>query len=361
MDIRSLLATAKASQASDLHLVVGTPPMLRVHGSLCPVPGCSELTPEDTLKAFCQIAADGQQAEFEKSMELDFGLSQEGVGRVRCNAAKQQGSISLVMRLLPESIPSIEELGLPKICKDLVARPRGLIVVSGPTGSGKSTTLAAMIQHLNATESRRVVTIEDPIEYLHPSRKCLITQRQLGTDTTSFAEALRRVLRQDPDIILVGEMRDTETAAAVMTIAETGHLVLTTGHAPSAARAVERIIDLFPAHERHLVQSRLATSILGIFCQALVPRTDGKGRVAAVEVMLGNAAVRNLVRDGKIYQIPNVMQTHSREGMILLDQSLVKLHAERLISYEHLLAFCEDREQVQKLCDRISVLNHSMQ
>lgn len=355
MDVHALIGSAKETSASDIHMVVGTPPMLRIHGSLQAAAGYPILSPEDVQQAFSQMTNPQQQADFERRMELDFGFSEHGVGRIRCNAARQQGSTSLAMRLLPELIPTMEELGLPKVCKELALRPRGLIMVSGPTGSGKSTTLASMIQQLNNSESRRIVTVEDPVEYLHPSKKCVVTQRQLGTDTSSFVEALRHVLRQDPDIILVGEMRDTETASAVMTIAETGHLVMTTGHAPSAARAVERIIDLFPPHERHLVQSRLSTSIIGILCQALVPRSDGKGRVAAVEVMLGNNAVKNLIREGKIYQIPNVIQTHSREGMILLDQSLVKLHVEGTISYDNVLAFCEDREQVQKLCERVRI------
>lgn len=355
MDIFALMALAKERAASDIHLVSGTPPMLRVFGSLEGVEGCSELTAEDTSNAFRQITTPEQQAEFGRRMELDFGLTQTGVGRVRCNAARQQGTVGLAIRLLPAVIPSIEELGLPKVCKDLAMRPRGLVVISGPTGSGKTTTLAAMVQYLNQTQSRRIVTVEDPIEYVHPSCKCVVSQRQLGSDTTSFTEALRHVLRQDPDLILVGEMRDTDTAAAVLTIAETGHLVFTTGHAPSTAGAVERIIDLFPPHERHLVQARLSTSLIGVLCQALVPRADKTGRVVAVEVMVGNNAVRNLVREGKIYQIPNVIQTHSRDGMILLDQSLVKLHLEGMISYENVLAYCEDREQVQKSCERIKL------
>ncbi len=353
MDIHALMALAKEKSSSDIHLVVGTPPMLRIFGTLEPAPGFQDLTPEDAGEAFRQITTQEQQADFQRLLELDFGLTQPGGGRVRCNVAMQQGTISMALRLLPETIPTIEELGLPKICKELATRPRGLVVISGPTGSGKSTTLASMVQYLNDNFSRRIVTIEDPVEYLHSSRRCVITQRQLGSDTSSFVEALRHVLRQDPDIIMVGEMRDTETAAAVLTIAETGHLVLTTGHAPSAARAVERVIDLFPPHERHLVQARLATSLLGILCQVLIPKTDGKGRVAAVEVMVGNNAVRNLVREGKIYLIQNVIQTHSREGMILLDQCLVKLHLEGLISYENVLAFCEDREQAKKLCERV--------
>lgn len=353
MNMTALIELAKQESASDVHLVAGIPPMFRVRGALQPAPGHPALTDKDAGEALSQLAGQGQQEEFSRHKELDFGFTQPGVGRIRCNAAMQQGSVSLAMRLLPEKIPTVEDLGLPKVCKELALRPRGLIVVSGPTGSGKSTTLAAMVQYLNANESRRIVTIEDPVEYLHANGKSVVTQRQLGSDTESFVEALRHVLRQDPDVILVGEMRDTETAAAVMTIAETGHLVMTTGHAPSAARAVERIVDLFPPHERSLVQSRLSTSILGILCQALVPRKDGTGRVAAVEVMLGNSAVRNLIREGKIYQIPNVIQTHAREGMMMLDQALVKLYAEGMISQESLMAFCEDREQVQKLMDRL--------
>jgi len=206
-----------------------------------------------------------------------------------------------------------------------------------------------MLQHLNTNESRHIVTIEDPIEYVHPSKKCAISQRELGEDTLSFAEALRHVLRQDPDVILVGEMRDTETAAAVLTIAETGHLVLTTGHAPSATQAMERIIDLFPPHERHLVQGRLASLLIGALCQTLIPKADGSGRVAAVEVMLANSAVRNLIREGKIYQLPNVIRTHTREGMELLDQVLVKLYRQKIISRDHMLAFCNDPGEVEKL------------
>lgn len=348
MDILAILMVAKQNASSDVHIVSGMPPMIRVHGTLQPIPDYPVLEPHDTQDAFFQISSSAQRSSFEEDMELDFGLSPDGIGRVRCNVARQLGTVSMAIRLLPLVIPTIAELGLPEICKDLSLRPRGLVVVSGPTGSGKSTTLASMIQYLNNTESRRLVTIEDPIEYLHQSGKCVITQRQLGSDTASFATALRHVLRQDPDIILVGEMRDTETAAAVLTVAETGHLVLTTGHAPSASKAVERIIDLFPPHERHLAQSRLASSLLGILCQTLVPRADGKGRVAAVEVMLANNAVKNLIREGKIFQIPNVIQTNTRDGMALLDQSLSRLYFDRVISYDSLMAFCEDREQVQK-------------
>ncbi len=349
MDIFRLLNLAKEKNASDLHLVFASPPMLRVNGSLEPVADMGLLTPDDIDQAFTQITTPEEREDFSRRLELDFGYSLPDVGRIRCNAARQRGAISLALRLLPLTIPSVDDLGLPQVCKDLVLRPRGLVIISGPTGSGKSTTLAAMIQHLNTNESRHVVTIEDPIEYVYPSQKCAITQRELGSDTLSFAEALRHVLRQDPDVILVGEMRDTETAAAVLTIAETGHLILTTGHAPSATQAMERIIDLFPPHERHLAQTRLASLLIGVLCQALVPKADGSGRVAAVEVMLGNPPVKNLIREGKIHQLPNVIRTHIQEGMVLFDQSLVNLYRQKTINRENLLGFCNDRVEMERL------------
>ena len=351
MDIFSLLNLAKVKGASDLHLVVSTPPMLRVNGALEPVEGMEPLTPEDNSEAFQQITTPEQREDFQHHLELDFSYSLPDIGRVRCNAAQERKSISLVIRLLPGVIPTTEELGLPQMCQDLILRPRGLVIIGGPTGSGKSTTLAAMIQHLNASRKSRVVTIEDPVEYIYPSQKCTITQRELGSDTLSFAEALRHVLRQDPDIILVGEMRDTETAAAVLNVAETGHLVLTTGHAPSAAQAIERVMDLFPPHERNLVQAQLASLILGVLCQVLVPRIDGSGRVAAVEVMLGIPPVRNLIREGKIHQLPNVIRTHAQLGMLTFDQALVNLYRKGIISSENLFAFCNDREEVERLSE----------
>ena len=353
MDIFSLLNLAKSKGASDLHLVVSSPPMLRVDGSLEPVADMALLTADDTNQAFTQITTPEQSEDFHRRLELDFGYALADGSRLRCNAAQQRGAISLAIRLLPPIIPTIDELGLPQVCKELILRPRGLVVVSGPTGSGKTTTLAAMIQHLNASERRHVVTIEDPIEYVHPGINCAITQRELGSDTSSFAEALRHVLRQDPDVILVGEMRDTETAAAVLTIAETGHLILTTGHAPSTSQAMERIIDLFPPHERHLAQTRLASLLLGVLCQALVPRANGSGRTAAIEIMLAVPAVRNLIREGKIYQLPNVIRTHTREGMELLDQVLVKLYRQKIISRDHMLAFCNDQGEVEKLVSEV--------
>jgi twitching motility protein PilT len=232
-------------------------------------------------------------------------------------------------------------------------RPRGLIIVSGPTGSGKSTTLAAMINHINANQMCHILTIEDPIEYTHPNLRSAVTQREIGSDTLTFPQALKHALRQDPDVILVGEMRDFDTAAAVLSVAETGHLVLTTGHAPSTHQCLERVIDLFPPEQRYLAQTRLASLLIGVFCQALVPRAEGSGRIAAVEIMLGTPAVCNLIREGKIFQLPNVIRTSVQEGMETLDQSLVALYLKGTISGETVLKFCHNREEVERLVSRV--------
>ena len=355
MDIFSMVHLAAAKGASDLHLVASSPPIFRIHGLLQPVADMPPVTPEDINQAFHQITSDKERAEFERCLELDFGYTLSDVGRLRCNAAKQRGTICLTIRLIPLVIPTLDELGLPDVCKELVLKHRGLVVVSGPSGCGKSTTLAAMVSHLNSMESRRVVTIEDPIEYIYSSDKCTITQRELGSDTPSFAEALKHMLRQDPDVILVGELRDLETAAAVLTIAETGHLVLTTGHAASTPQAVERIIDLFPPHERPLTQARLASLLLSILCQTLVPKVDNSGRVAAVEVMMASPAVRNTIREGRIHQLPNAMLTQAQLGMVLLDQALINLYRRGTISRENLFAFCNYPDEVTKLVGKVEV------
>jgi len=338
-----------------LHMVAGSPAIFRIDGSLTPANGVASLTAEDINEAFLQLTTPEEREHFHRQLELDFGYTMPDVGRLRCNAAQQRGSISLAVRLLPPKIPTIDELGLPQICKELALKPRGLVIVTGPTGSGKSTTIAAMIHHLNTQETRKVVTIEDPIEYVYPSMKCSVTQRQLGSDTLSFANALKHILRQDPDVILVGEMRDPDTADAVLTVAETGHFILTTGHAPSATQAVERIIDMFPPHERYLAQTRLASLLIGVICQVLVPRADGTGRIAAIEIMLANAPVRNLIREGKIYQIPNVIRTNHDIGMITLDEALVNLYLKGSISGESLLSVCNDRGEVEKLIGKVMV------
>ena len=353
--IIDLLRWAKGQKASDLHMVADSPPMLRINGELGPLNGNPPLTPEEISEAFVQLTTAKQREEFHRTLELDFGYSLPGVGRLRCNVAQQRGAISFAMRLLPMEIPTVDKLELPQVCKELALRPRGLVIVSGPTGSGKTTTLASMIHYINANRTCHIITIEDPVEYDHPNLRSAVTQRELNNDTMSFAAALRHVLRQDPDVILVGEIRDLETAAAALNVAETGHLVFTTGHAPSASQAMERIIDLFPPHERYLAQTRLASLLIGVLCQTLVPRADGSGRIAAVEIMLGNSAVKNLIREGKIYQLPNTIRTSNQEGMQTLDQALVSLYLKEIINGETLVRFCNDKDEIDKLIGRVTV------
>lgn len=358
MEINSLLQCGRELGASDVHLVAGNVPVLRIHGALTRLTDMPVLTGEDIDGMFETMTDQEQRQRFRRHSELDFSYSIEESGRFRVNVARQLGTTSMVIRVLPPTIPPLESLALPAICRELVFKPHGLIVISGPTGSGKSTTLAAMIDHLNQSREargRRVVTIEDPVEYLYNSENCLVSQRELGGDTRSFVDGLRHVLRQDPDVILIGEMRDTDTAAAALTIAETGHLVLTTGHAPSTTGAIERVIDLFPPHERPLVQTRLASLLVGVLCQTLVPRADRPGRVAAVEVMLANTAVRNTIREGKLFQLPNIIRTHQQDGMTLMDHALIKLFRTGMISPSDMFAVCHDRDEVQRLIGKVDL------
>ena len=349
MDVLELIRRANRDKASDLQLVVNSPPLVRIFGKLQPMEGVKPLTAEDLTEAFFQITCPEEREDFENNQELDFGYTLPGVGRLRCNVALQMNGISLAIRLLPPAIPTIDELELPQIFKEFVQEPRGLILVSGPTGSGKTTTLAAMTHQLNLLGGRHIVTIEDPIEYVHQRINSAITQRQLGKHTRSFAMALRHVLRQNPDVILVGEMRDFDTAAAVLSIAETGHLVLSTGHAPSAPQAIERVVDMFPPDERYLAQVRLASLLIAVLCQTLVPRADDSGRIAAVEIMLAASPVRNLIREGKIYQLPNIIRTHHDIGMISLDESLVELYNRGVITFQTVQTFCKEPNELSKL------------
>ncbi len=359
MDVVAALKEAKSKGASDLHLVVASPPLIRLNGALQSLNGSDLMSAADVADVFKQLTTPEERSVFEKQMELDFSYSLHGVGFFRCNAAMQRGVISLAVRLLPPKVPTLDKLGLPDVCKELAMRKRGLVIVTGPTGSGKSTTLAAMIQHLNLNDHRHIVTIEDPVEYVFKNVNCAITQRQLGSDTHSFGQALRHVLRQDPDVIMVGEMRDLETAAAVLAIAETGHLVLSTGHAPSAPQAMERIIDLFPLHERGLAQTRLASLLIADLCQTLVVKADGSGRVAALEIMMGTTAVNNLLRHGTTYKLPNAIRTSHDVGMMSMDESLVNLYFKRLITAEAAFEHCVDREEMSKLIGRAQTITRS--
>ena len=355
MDIMNLVSTAKEKNASDLHISENSQPMLRINGGIEWIDGEISLKSSDIKEFLEKVTTPEERDKFYKEKELDFGYTIDGVTRLRGNVAFHRGNISIALRLIPAVIPTIEELHLPEVCKELILKPRGLIIVSGPTGSGKSTTLAAMIDYLNHLESRRIVTIEDPLEYIFTDDKSSIIQRELGNDTNSFSQALRHVLRQDPDVIMVGEMRDTETAESVLILAETGHLVITTGHAPSSSQAVDRVIDLFPIHERNFAQTRMANLLLGIMCQTLVPTKEGESRLPAIELMLANTAVSSLIRDGKIHQLPNVIRTHAQEGMVMLDQSLSDLYTNGMITGKNLLAFCNNRAEIEKIVGEINL------
>ena len=348
VNVDGLLRRMVEAGASDLHMKAGFPPVLRIHGDLVPQepPG---LTAEVMGEALSQIVTAEQQATFHRTKELDFAYSAQGIGRFRVNAALQRGTIALAFRLVAATVPKLDELGLPDICRSLVLKSKGLVLVTGPSGSGKSTTLAAMIDYLNERERRHVVTIEDPIEFVHEDKRCLISQRELGADTTSFTIALKHALRQDPDVILVGEMRDLETIGLALTAAETGHLVLATLHTPSAAQTIDRIIDSFPPHQQQQVRVQLSLVLEAVLCQTLVPRADRPGRAAAVEVMVGTAAIRNLIREGKTFQIPNVIQTGSQYGMQSLDQALVSLCQAGTITEDHALARCSSTEELGRL------------
>jgi twitching motility protein PilT len=349
MHIDDLLRMTVAKGASDLHLKAGGVPILRIDGDLVPQKQLPEMTSEDMERVFEEATTDAQRISLAEELELDFAYQANGIGRFRVNAYLQGCTVSLACRPIQTQLPTIDELGLPEMCKSLVLKPRGLIVVTGPTGCGKSTTLAAMMNYLNNQEKRKVVTIEDPIEFVHQDEKCVFSQRELGEDTRSFANALKHALRQDPDVILVGEMRDLETMATALTAAETGHLVLTTLHTPSAAQAIDRFIDIFPPHQQHQVRMQLSTTLEGVLYQMLVPRSDGSGRVAAVEIMLATSAVRNLIRQGKTYQLVNAIQMGSQFGMQTLDQALLALYRNGIISRAEALAQSIDVEEFEEM------------
>ena len=353
MDIFKWLTIAKSKKASDIHLSLGSPPLIRVDGALMRIDNVEPLTGDEVMQAFMQIVTfDGLQ-KFKNDLELDFKHILPDGTNLRCNAAQASGQLSLSIRLLPPDVPKIDELQLPEIYKKLSLLERGLVLVAGPTGSGKTTSQAAMIQYINATQTRHVLSFEDPIEYHHSQLKSKITQRELGGDTNSFAQALKHALRHDPDVIVVGEMRDSETAAAVISMAETGHLVITTGHAPYAAQAVERVIDLFPYEERSLVQMRMASLLSAVLCQTLVPRADGSGRIAAVEIMLVNAAIRNLIREGKITLLSNAIRDYGESGSVTLDEALFKLYWQGVITMDTVIRYCHDPDEISRLTNNI--------
>ncbi len=352
--IDDYLADAMVQEASDLHITAGLPPMVRVRGEVQPL-DYEPLTPNVTRELIYDILSNDQRQRLESDWELDFAYSLPRTARFRVNVYFQKGSLGAAFRTIPHEILSLNKLGLPKAVESLTEKPRGLVLVTGPTGSGKSTTLAAMIDRINETRNEHIMSVEDPIEFLHAHKKCIVNQREVSQDTRSFAQALKHVLRQDPDVILVGEMRDLETISLAVTAAETGHLVFGTLHTQDAPQTVDRIIDVFPPHQQHQVRAQLANALQGIITQTLIPRRDGSGRVVACEVLVPTPGVRNLIREGKNHQIYSAMQTGGKYGMQTMDAALVELLRRGTISREEAEKRSSNPEELKRLAGGTSV------
>ncbi len=346
-----LLQMTIGMDGSDLHLSTGTPPQVRVHGHLVRLEG-PELTPSEIKQLAYSVLTDVQKKRFEESLELDFSFGIKGMARFRCNLFNQRGAVGAVYRLIPHKIRSFQELALPPVLATLAERPRGLVLVTGPTGSGKSTTLASMIDKINVERRDHILTIEDPIEYIHPHKGCLVNQREVHSDTKGFAMALRAALREDPDIVLIGELRDLETVESALRIAETGHLTFGTLHTNSAAQTINRVIDVFPAHQQSQIRTQLSLVLEGIVCQALLPKVGG-GRIVALEIMVPTPAIRNLIREDKVHQIYSAMQTGQEKlGMQTMNQCLATLHMRRQITFDTAMSASSNREELQELISR---------
>jgi twitching motility protein PilT len=351
MTLPELLHTMVQMEGSDLHITTATPPQVRVHGHLVRLSG-TDMNPSETKQLAYSVLTDAQKKRFEETLELDFSFGIKGLARFRVNMFNQRGAVGAVYRLIPEKIRSFQELNLPQVLTTLAERPRGLVLVTGPTGSGKSTTLAAMIDKINKERHDHILTIEDPIEFVHQHQGCLVNQREVHSDTQSFSNALRAALREDPDIVLIGEMRDLETVEAALRIAETGHLTFGTLHTNSASQTINRIIDIFPAHQQSQIRTQLSLVLEGIVCQALLPKIGG-GRTVALEIMVPTAGIRNLVREDKVHQIYSAMQTGQEKlGMQTANQSLASLHMKKLINLETALNASSNKEELQEMIHR---------
>ena len=352
LSIDDLLGIVVEHDASDLHLTAGSPPVIRVVGRLQRLPDYGKLEPEELRTLLYRILSTEQQKILETRRQLDFSHTVPGVARFRVNTYFQRGTVAAAFRLIPAKIKPLEELGMPDHLYELAEKPRGLILVTGPTGSGKSTTLASLLDHINRTRHEHIVTVEDPIEFLHWHNTCVVNQREIGPDAVSFAEALRAALRQDPDVILVGEMRDLETIATALTAAETGHLVFGTLHTQSAPSTIDRVIDVFPAEQQNQVRQQLSMTLQGVVTQNLLPTGDGRGRTPALEILMPDDAVRNLIRTAKIEQIYSVMQTSTARGMMTMEQSLADLVQRRVVAPEVAFARSSRPEQLRGLLER---------
>jgi twitching motility protein PilT len=351
--LSELLKKMTEMGGSDLHITTNTPPQVRVDGHLRPLPEYSVLTAVETKQLAYSVLTDTQKHRFEEQLEIDFSFGIKGLSRFRANIFNQRGAVGAVFRAIPYEVKSFETLGLPQVVKGLCEKPRGLILVTGPTGSGKSTTLAAMIDKINTDRHEHIVTIEDPIEYLHGHKSCLVNQREVHADTHSFANALRAALRQDPDVVLIGEMRDLETIEAALRIAETGHLTFGTLHTNSAASTINRVIDVFPSHQQSQIRAQLSLVLEGILCQALLPKASGSGRVMAMEILIPNAAVRNLIREDKIHQVYSAMQTgQDKFGMQTFNQALALLYFGKQVTLQTALNRSSNPEELQDMINR---------
>jgi len=346
--MEDLLRLVVDEGGSDLHISVGAPPAVRLHGRLLKMT-MPALTPENTETLARAITSDANMQRVNTDGSVDFGLSFRGENRFRCSVYRQKGALAMVLRLIPKKLLSLEEIGFPQSVRELLNLPRGLILVTGPTGSGKTTTLASMLHSINATTDSHIITIEDPIEYFHDHLRGMINQREVGTDVPNFADGLRRALRQDPDVILVGEMRDLETMETAITAAETGHLVFATLHTTGAARTVDRIIDAFPADQQQMIRAQLSTNLKAVISQILLTRADGAGRVAAFEIMINTPSIGALIRDNKTFRIPNDILTGSKYGMVTLEQSLVGLYQNGLIAQEDVVGKSQDPQAAMQL------------